>query len=239
MRDDQLQRRAPGSTPTRASGPTPSPTRWCASRLARASSSAYVSASAPHDQRPRRPACARACASNSSWMHGSAGTAAPSGSTPPARARAPPRRAAPAAKAARPRPRRPAPAPAPGGRASARSCRARRGPCCRSVRRAGPAAVAVSARERSNLAVASSASTPLTRSPGKRGCPPPPAFCSVNITWKSGEWLRAALRLQLGHQLLEGHLLVLVRAQRRPPAPAAAPRGSSGRRRGRCAAPAC
>ena len=45
--------------------------------------------------------------------------------------------------------------------------------------------------DRSNLATATSAPTPLTaaapgaRRPGRR------AFCSVNITWNSGEWLRS------------------------------------------------
>ena len=65
------------------------------------------------------------------------------------------------------------------------------------------------------------------------------AFCSANITWNSGVRLRSRVGLQLLHQLLEGHVLVLVGAQRRgahlgQQLPEGRPRAEAAR-----AAPAC
>ena len=137
------------------------------------------------------------------------------GSTPPPPAGAPPARAAPAADrrtsaSAAP----PAPAPAPGA-AAIRSMVARSN---RSVlyfsapRR--PRAVAASVSDRSNLASPSSAPTPL-------GAQPRQALVRALRVLQREHHLeerrvaQAALRLQLRHQLLEGHVLVLVRAQRR------------------------
>ncbi len=63
---------------------------------------------------------------------------------------------------------------------------------------------------------------------------------STNMTWKSGVWLRSALRLQLLDQALEGQVLVGVGAA----GPWRAPARSSSRKRGvrrsgRCAARGC
>ena len=58
--------------PTRTSGPTPSPRRWCARRLARAFSSAYVSESCSW-MAATASGVRATCASNSSWMDASRG----------------------------------------------------------------------------------------------------------------------------------------------------------------------
>ena len=62
------------------------------------------------------------------------------------------------------------------------------------------------------------------------------AFCRANITWKSGVRLDVALGLELLDQLLERHVLMRVRAERRLADAAEQLAEASGRRRGLCAA---
>ena len=74
-RETTISRLRSISTPTRTSGPTPSPRRWWARRLARAFSSAYVR-DASSKTTATSPGVRATCASNNSWTQAPAGTSA-------------------------------------------------------------------------------------------------------------------------------------------------------------------
>ena len=106
-------------------------------------------------------------------------------------------------------------------------------------RRAAPAASPPAPASGRTWRVSASASAPLQPQPRRTPASAPVAFCSANITWNSGEWLRLRSGCQLLHQLLERQVLVRVGPQRRLPHPPQQLRGSAGRPTGRRAAPAC
>ena len=242
--DDASPARAPGTSPTRTSGPTPSAGRWCASRLARASSSAVGERSVAVHQRDGVRRARRLRLRTARGCTRSAGRRRPCGSTPPA----PARRSGVVqqlqrGQAARPRPPPPAPARAPGAPAIRSMVRALEQVRAYSSPPRSPSAPLARPSVRSNLAVP--APPPTARGDGQPGeagrrrRPPRRPSVQGEHHLEERRVAQAALRLQLRHQLLERHVLVLVRAQRHVRARGAAPRGRPGRRPGPSAAPAC
>ena len=224
---------APGRAPPAPPGPRPAraggaPAGW------RARSAPVGQRSSAEAPPPPRPGVRAACASNSSWQQRSARVRRASVRVP----RRQQLRALRVARAAAARDRR-----ALRRRATTRSSSTlqvpdhpldrgarRTGRCCtRSVPPQPVRRLAAAYSVRSNLR-RSRRRAVRTRQRQARAAPAlrRGAFCSTNITWNSGVWLRSRSGLQLLHQPLERHVLVRVRAQRRLAHPAPAARGSVG-----------
>ena len=230
-------------SPTRTSGPTPQP-REVVRQLVRARVQlARRSALAPRRPPPPRPACAppaprraRGCSRSRRvrgrrrvprLQHLRALRLAAAAAARESRALRRPRRPAPAARSQVPE------HPLDRARVEQVAC------AYSSAAAQAPRVLRQRAASGRTWRVSASAPTRSAPQPRQRQAPPSARSAATNITWKSGVWLRLALRLQLLHQLLERHVLVRVRAQRRLPHPPQQLAEARVAREIACAAPAC